>query len=57
MAFVALVALKTKMFPNVYLVFDNDHLMLRDKSDFESLWALLQFKENVSYHVGCNFVP
>ena len=57
MAFVALVAIKTKMFSNVYLVFDNDHLMLRDRNDFESLWTLLQFNENVTYHVGCNFAP
>ena len=57
MAFVALIALKTKMFPRVYLVFDNDHLKDRDKSDFESLWTLLQLSENISYHVGCNFNP
>lgn len=31
--------------------------MKRDQTDFESYWILLGCEEQVSYHIGCNFMP
>ena len=54
-AFSALLALKTGMFKKVYLVFDNMHLLQRDKEDFNDLWSLADCENRVQYHVGCDF--
>jgi len=42
MAFSALLGLKTSMFKKVYLIYGNEHLMYRDKADFEDLWRLAE---------------
>lgn len=44
------------MFSAVHLVFENEHLLNRDKADFESLFILLNCHSKVHYHVGCSFV-
>jgi len=54
-AFSALLALKTGMFKKAYLVFDNMHLLQRDKEDFNDLWSLAGCENRVEYHVGCDF--
>jgi len=42
------------MFTKVHLIFENNHLLARDKSDFESYWLLLGYGEDkIEYHVGC----
>jgi len=41
----------------VYLVFDNEHLMERDRADFEDLWRLAGCQDKVEYHVGYDFKP
>ena len=48
---------KTGMFKKVYLVFDNKHLMERDRADFQDLWRLVGCENKVEYHVGCDFEP
>lgn len=53
----ALAGLDTGMFQKVHLVFDNKHLMERDKSDFEDLWNLAGCQDKVEYHVGLDFNP
>lgn len=46
------------MFKTVHLVFENEHLLNRDKSDFQDFWDLLQYGEDkIQYHVGCGFIP
>lgn len=50
----------TNMVEKVHLIFDNEQLMMRDKDDFEYLWALLGFDADseaavVQYHVGFGF--
>jgi hypothetical protein len=48
------------MFNRVHIVFENEHLMMRDRADFESYWILLGYEDNtvVQYHVGCkDFKP
>ena len=57
MASSALTGIDTGMFQKVYLVFDNKHLMERDKSDFEDLWNLTGYREKVEYHFGLDFEP
>lgn len=57
MPYTGVIALKTGMFQKVYLVFDNQHLMERDRADFEDLWRLAACEEKVEYHVGYDFEP
>lgn len=57
MAFLCLLALNTGMFTKVYLVFDNKHLMERDKADFERLWLMLGYNGRVEYCVRYSFQP
>jgi len=57
MAFSALIGLETGMFKKVHMVFDNKHLMQRDKQDFEDLWRLTQSENKVEYHVELDFEP
>lgn len=46
------------MFTKVHLVFENEHLLSRDKRDFESYWDLLMYGDDkVQYHVGIDFKP
>jgi len=45
------------MFKKVYLVFDNKHLMERDRADFQDLWRLAGCENKVEYRVGCDFEP
>lgn len=45
MAYSALTGLGTGMFQKVHLVFDNEHLMERDKKDFEDLWNLAGYQD------------
>jgi hypothetical protein len=55
MAFICLIALTTGMYSKVYLVFDNQHLMKKDKADFERLWVSSGLTENIQYCVGYGF--
>jgi len=55
MAFSALIGLETGMFQKVHMVFDNKHLMERDRKDFEDLWSLTKCHDKVQYHVGIDF--
>ena len=57
MAFICLLALQTGMFKKVYLVFDNEHLLERDRADFEHLWLMLGYNERVEYCIGYDFQP
>lgn len=57
LAFVCLIGLKTGMFQKVYLIFDNKHLMERDRADFENLWRFSGCQDKVEYHIGCDFEP
>ena len=57
MAFICLIALTTGMYSKVYLVFDNQHLMKKDKADFERLWVSSGLTENIQYCVGYGFQP
>lgn len=57
MAFACLIALQTGMFEKVHLIFDNKHLMERDKADFENLWRLSGCQNKVEYHIGYDFKP
>lgn len=42
--------------PKVHLVFENQHLLQRDRIDFESYWLLLGYDSTqVDYHVGLDF--
>ena len=43
----ALLGLKTALFTNVHLIFDNAYLMERDKKDFEDLWRLAEYTDQV----------
>lgn len=43
------------MFNAVHIVFENEHLLQRDKKDFESLFQLLTYTQIVHYHVGLEF--
>ena len=46
------------MFTKVHLTFENDHLLQRDRRDFDDLWLLLNIGEDkVEYHVGCGYKP
>jgi len=54
-AFAAAIAIEIGMFTVVHIVFENEHLLKRDKEDFESLWILLGCENRVHYHVGCEF--
>ena len=39
-------------------MFENEHLLQRDKTDFDSYWVLLNYdKDKVEYHVGIDFTP
>ena len=45
-----------EMFTKVHLVFDNEHLLKRDRADFEDFWMLLGYDAGkIEYHVGCDF--
>ena len=45
-----------EMFTKVHLVFDNEHLMKRDRDEFECYWLLFDFDESrIQYHVGHDF--
>jgi len=55
MAFICLIALTTSMYSKVYLVFDNHHLMKKDKADFERLWVSSGLTEQIQYCVGYDF--
>jgi hypothetical protein len=57
MAFSALLGLKTCIFKKVHLIYANDHLMERDKADFENLWRLAEYFDNIGYRVGHDFQP
>jgi hypothetical protein len=50
-----LMALLTGFAPNVHVVFPDEHLMNRDKADFEALWRLIGCADKVHYHVGMGF--
>jgi hypothetical protein len=54
-AFAVAIGIETGMFTAVHIVFENEHLMNRDKEDFESLWILLDCVDKVHYHVGTEF--
>jgi hypothetical protein len=43
----------------VHLVYENTHLMERDKANFELLWLFLDFNDGIDfeYHVGIDFKP
>lgn len=45
------------MFSKVYMVFDNEHLMNRDKTDFKALWTLTDLDGSVEYRLRREFVP
>lgn len=51
----AAIAVETGMFESVHISFENEALLTRDKSDFESLWILLDCTDKIHYHVGCDF--
>jgi hypothetical protein len=57
MAFSALIGLETGMFKKVHMVFNNKHLMERDRKDFEDLWSLTEHRDKVQYHTGLDFEP
>jgi hypothetical protein len=57
MAFLCLLAINTGMFKKVYLVFDNKHLMERDKAEFERLWLMMGCSDHVEYCIGYGFQP
>jgi hypothetical protein len=45
------------MFSKVHMVFENQHLLQRDKADFEDYWMMLGFDEDrVEYHIKLNFI-
>lgn len=39
------------------MVYDNKHLMERDKADFEDLWRLAECQDKVEHYVGYTFKP
>jgi hypothetical protein len=39
----------------IRMVFPNQHLMDRDKAEFEAYWILAGAAERVSYHIGLDF--
>lgn len=39
------------------MVLENQHLMERDRADFDDMWTLLSYESEISYRVGCNFTP
>ena len=44
------------MFTKVHIVFENEHLLKRDRADFEDYWLLLSYEsDKIEYHVGCDF--
>lgn len=45
------------MFSKVYMVFDNQHLMNRDRADFKLLWTLTNSEDSVEYCLRREFVP
>mgnify|MGYP001131365216 CR=1 FL=1 len=47
MALCALLGLKTALFTNVHMIFDNAYLMERDEKDFEDLWRLAKYTNQV----------
>jgi len=57
MTFSCLIALKTSIVEKVHLVFDNIHLLERDKVDFNDLWTQAGCSDKIKYHVGCDFMP
>ena len=54
-ALIALLALLVKKFSKVHLVFTNQRLMQKDKSDFAEVFAIAGLTEQVNYHVGIGF--
>ena len=45
-----------EMFTKVHIVFENEHLLNRDRVDFEDYWLLLSYEsDKIEYHVGCDF--
>lgn len=56
MATTAMIAVMSQMFKKVHLVFENAHLLKRDKEDFDSFWLILGYsEEQIEYHVGIDF--
>lgn len=38
------------------MVFDNEHLLTRDRVDFEDYWLLLGYdSDKIDYHIGLDF--
>jgi hypothetical protein len=54
-AALVLMTLLTEFSPSVHVVFPDEHLMNRDKVDFEALWALIGCTSKVHHHVGIRF--
>ena len=48
-------AMMTEFAPNVHVIFPDEHLMNRDKADFEALWILIGCADKVYYHAGIGF--
>ena len=45
-----------EMFTKVHIVFDNGHLLNRDRVDFEDYWLLLSYcDDRIEYHTGFDF--
>ena len=45
-----------EMFTKVHMVFDNGHLLNRDRVDFEDYWLLLSYcDDRIEYHTGFDF--
>ncbi|TNV74326.1 hypothetical protein FGO68_gene416 [Halteria grandinella] len=45
------------VFKKVHMIYDNKHLMERDKADFEDLWWLGECQDMVEHHKLCGFQP
>ena len=45
-----------EMFTKVHMVFDNGHLLNRDRVDFQDYWLLLSYdSDKIQYHTGFDF--
>ena len=49
-ATIAFLSLKTDNFSKVHLVFTNNDLMTKDKTDFKNLWNLSNLNDQIVYH-------
>jgi late competence protein required for DNA uptake (superfamily II DNA/RNA helicase) len=50
-----LMAALTKFAPKIHVVFPDEHLLNRDKADFEALWILIGCADKVYYHTSLEF--